>query len=571
MSSMIGKEIGIYRITERLGQGGMGVVFKAIDVNLERVVALKLLNSEVAEMPELVQRFHSEARVQAGLSHPNLTTLYAFLVWEGRPVMIMEFIEGETFQSMIARRGPIPANVTVPLFRQALLGVGAAHRRGIIHRDIKPANLMLNQEGIVKVMDFGIAKVMGVSGATRTNMQVGTSWYMSPEQIMTNAIDTRSDIYSLGVTLYEMLAGQLPFDGDSDYAVQMAHLEKTPDPPTVHYPHIPPHVVAATMRALAKKPEHRFQSVDEFLAALDGAMVPAPAIESPAPARITPQPVTPPPPPPPPPPPSPQQFTRPSAPPPTPPVLKAPISKWVWIGGGSAAALLLAGGLFYSSSLARQRELERERIVAQQQEAENKRQAALRKDREDKAREEEQRTAQELTERVKKEQEEAESQIQAQARARAQQTTAAQRAAAQRAAQQAAQQATQQAGGPPSQPPPSSPAANLTPYQRLNGTWAGSYICAQGPTAAQMLINATPQGVAAAFGFAVPNSKPGTFLMSGTFSPVNGQLNLRFVRWGNQPPNYLPANLTGTVDLNQNVITGRVLAPGCSTFVLRRK
>ena len=568
MSTMIGTEIGNYRITDRLGQGGMGVVFKAVDITLDRVVALKVLNPEVAEMPELVQRFRSEARVQAGLSHPNLTTLFALLVWEGRPVMVMEFIEGETFQSMIERRGPIPANVTIPMFRQALMGVGAAHHRGIIHRDIKPANIMLNHDGLVKVMDFGIAKVLGVSGATRTNMQMGTSWYMSPEQIMTNSVDARSDIYSLGVTLYEMLAGQLPLQGNSDYEVQMAHLERAPDPPTIYYPHIPPHIVAATMKALNKRPDQRFSSVEEFIGALDGSVgevvAPTPIPMPPVPPPSAPPPSTPPPsyqtlapqtfasrpapvPPPPPPPVAPQQFTP-------PPAAGAPLPKWALIGGASAVVLVIAGGLFYSNSLSRQREAERQRIIVQRQEAENRRQAALRQEREEQTKAEEQRTAQELTERVKREQEESQAQADAEARAKA---VAAQKAAGQRAATVQQQQGR-------------GPAAAGSPYQRLSGTWRGSYICSQGQTATQLLIEATPQGVTAVLAFAVPNGKPGTFLMNGNFNPANGQLNLQFVRWGVRPPNYLPANLSGTVDLNQGVITGRVLAAGCSTFTIRR-
>jgi len=568
MSTMIGTEIGNYRITDRLGQGGMGVVFKAVDITLDRVVALKVLNPEVAEMPELVQRFRSEARVQAGLSHPNLTTLFALLVWEGRPVMVMEFIEGETFQSMIERRGPIPANVTIPMFRQALMGVGAAHHRGIIHRDIKPANIMLNHDGLVKVMDFGIAKVLGVSGATRTNMQMGTSWYMSPEQIMTNSVDARSDIYSLGVTLYEMLAGQLPLQGNSDYEVQMAHLERAPDPPTIYYPHIPPHIVAATMKALNKRPDQRFSSVEEFIGALDGSVgevvAPTPIPMPPVPPPSAPPPSAPPPsyqtlapqtfasrpapvPPPPPPPVAPQQFTP-------PPAAGAPLPKWALIGGASAVVLVIAGGLFYSNSLSRQREAERQRIIVQRQEAENRRQAALRQEREEQTKAEEQRTAQELTERVKREQEESQAQADAEARAKA---VAAQKAAGQRAATVQQQQGR-------------GPAAAGSPYQRLSGTWRGSYICSQGQTATQLLIEATPQGVTAVLAFAVPNGKPGTFLMNGNFNPANGQLNLQFVRWGVRPPNYLPANLSGTVDLNQGVITGRVLAAGCSTFTIRR-
>ena len=202
---MIGTEIANYKILEKLGEGGMGVVYKAVDVNLDRTVAIKALNAQLAGNPELEQRFRNEAKAQANLNHANLTTLYALLIHEGRPWMVMEFIEGENFEQMVQRRGPIPAEEAIPLFRQALLGIGYAHRMGIVHRDIKPSNLMLNKHGIVKVMDFGIAKVMGARGMTKTGTQMGTAFYMSPEQVLNKNVDIRSEIYSLGVTLYEML------------------------------------------------------------------------------------------------------------------------------------------------------------------------------------------------------------------------------------------------------------------------------------------------------------------------------------------------------------------------------
>ena len=158
---MTGTEIGSYRILEKLGEGGMGVVYKAVDTSLDRPVAVKVLNPDLTHNPELVARFRSEAKAQANLNHTNLATLYAFIVQDGHAAMVMEFVDGETFEQMIARRGPLPAEEAVPLFRQVLLGIGYAHRAGIVHRDIKPSNLMLNRNGIVKVMDFGIAKVMG--------------------------------------------------------------------------------------------------------------------------------------------------------------------------------------------------------------------------------------------------------------------------------------------------------------------------------------------------------------------------------------------------------------------------
>src|SRR5215471_10418556 len=221
---MIGTELLNFRILEQLGEGGMGVVYKGVDTTLDRLVAIKVLSSELSRNPELVERFRAEARAQANLNHTNIATLYAFVAQAGQAWMVMEYIEGETISQMIERRGLLPPDIGVPLFKQALLGIGWAHRMGIVHRDIKPSNLMVNKQGIVKVMDFGIAKVMGSRGLTRTGTALGTAYYMSPEQVMNTQIDVRSDIYSLGVTLYEMLTANLPFQGDSDFHIMSEHL-----------------------------------------------------------------------------------------------------------------------------------------------------------------------------------------------------------------------------------------------------------------------------------------------------------------------------------------------------------
>jgi len=284
---MIGTEVGNYRVLEKLGEGGMGVVYKAIDTTLDRTVAIKVLNADLSRVPDLVARFRSEAKAQANLNHTNLATLYAFLTVGGNSMMVMEFVDGETFANLIHRRGPLHAEGAVPMFRQALLGFAHAHRAGIIHRDIKPSNLMLNRQGIVKVMDFGIAKVMGERGLTRTGMPVGTCRYMSPEQVLTRDADVRSDIYSLGVTLYEMLTANAPFQRDSEFQVMSDHVHTPPPPPSTFYPHIPKGVENAVLKALAKNPDERFQTVEEFGAALERpndfgvAGVPAAAVSPP--------------------------------------------------------------------------------------------------------------------------------------------------------------------------------------------------------------------------------------------------------------------------------------------------
>ncbi|MBV9507831.1 MAG: protein kinase, partial [Acidobacteriia bacterium] len=259
-----------YRILELIGEGAMGIVYMALDLELERRVALKFLKAELGDNTILIQRFRDELKTLAGFNHPNITTLFTSTTWEGHPVMVMELVEGETLQKMVDRRGPIPAEVCVPLVNQALAGVGSAHRKKVIHRDLKPANLMLNVDGVVKVMDFGIAKIQNTPGLTRTNTGAGTLLYMAPEQIRGSSADARTDIYAMGVTLYELLAGRVPFLGGSQYEIEHAHIQQQPEPPTAYYPHIPRPVVDAVLKALAKDPAERFQTAEEFAAALGG-------------------------------------------------------------------------------------------------------------------------------------------------------------------------------------------------------------------------------------------------------------------------------------------------------------
>jgi eukaryotic-like serine/threonine-protein kinase len=268
-NAMIGKQIANYQITEKLGEGGMGVVYKGMDSNLGRPVAIKMLSAQLAHDPDIVERFRAEARAQANLSHANLAVLYAFLVEDGTAFMVMEFVEGQTFEQMIRARGPIPVETALPLFKQALQGVGAAHRVGIVHRDIKPSNIMLNTQGVVKVMDFGIAKVVGTRGMTRTGMQLGTPAYMAPEQIQNKPIDTRTDIYALGITLYQMLSGQLPFQHESDFETMNSHVAATPPPMKQMFAYAPIQYQNVVMKAMEKDPNYRFQTVEEFSAALD--------------------------------------------------------------------------------------------------------------------------------------------------------------------------------------------------------------------------------------------------------------------------------------------------------------
>ena len=290
---MIGELIDHYRVLELIGCGAMGVVYKGLDVNLDRPVAVKVMGTAARNDPDFVERFRLEARLQAALNHPNVALLFDYFVHDGAPVAVMEFIDGESFEQLIRRRGAIPAHEAIPLFKQALLGVAAAHRAGIIHRDLKPSNLMTTRDGIVKVMDFGIAKRQGVTGATKvsTSTSIGSPLYMAPEQILGRAVDCRTDVYALGVTLYELLSGQKPFNprGKTEYSLLNAHVNDLPEPPTVHCRDIPGPVVDVVLRALSKEPEARFQSVDELIRALpdvrasDAVAADGPALEAAAP------------------------------------------------------------------------------------------------------------------------------------------------------------------------------------------------------------------------------------------------------------------------------------------------
>jgi len=273
---MIGDLIAHYRVLELIGRGAMGVVYKALDVNLDRLVAIKLMSAEARSDPDFVERFRQEARSQGALNHPNVALLFDYFVHEGAPVAVMEFIDGESLEQFIRRRGAIPPREAIPIFKQALRGVSAAHRAGIIHRDLKPANLMVTKDDIVKVMDFGIAKRQGVTGATKASTSIGSPFYMAPEQILGRPVDCRTDVYALGITLYELLSGYRPFNtrGKAEYLVLDAHVNDLPEPPTVYRFGIPQPIVDAVMRSLAKDPDARFQSAEDFMNALPDVAAP---------------------------------------------------------------------------------------------------------------------------------------------------------------------------------------------------------------------------------------------------------------------------------------------------------
>ncbi len=258
-----GRRIGHYRLLEPLGGGGMGVVYRAEDTHLGRTVALKLLPPELVRDPVAKARFFQEARAASALEHPNVCTVYdAGEADDGRLWLAMPCYDGETLRSRL-ERGPLPVDEAVDVARQVARGLAKAHKQGIVHRDVKPANLMLTSDGVMKILDFGIAKLAGEVGLTRTGVAVGTPSYMSPEQAFGREVDHRTDLWALGVVLYEMLAGRRPFPGEHAAAVIEGILHREPEPLTKSRPEVPPEVEEIVRRLLAKDSAGRYASAEE--------------------------------------------------------------------------------------------------------------------------------------------------------------------------------------------------------------------------------------------------------------------------------------------------------------------
>ena len=250
--------------------GGMAEVWCAEDEVLGRNVALKLLGSRYAEDPEFRERFRREARAAAGLTHPNIVGIFDRAEWDGTPYIAMELVDGRTLKELVIERGPMPVDVATDLTEQLLNALGYAHKRGIVHRDVKPQNVIIDGEGQAKVADFGIARAVN-SDMTETGTIVGTVQYLSPEQAHGQPVDQRSDLYSAGIVLYELLTGRVPFDGEAPVSIALKHVSERPAPPSQLRPGIPPALESVVLRALEKDPAFRFQDADEFITALENA------------------------------------------------------------------------------------------------------------------------------------------------------------------------------------------------------------------------------------------------------------------------------------------------------------
>jgi eukaryotic-like serine/threonine-protein kinase len=263
------KTIGQYEIRDLLGEGGLGQVHAAFDTVLQRDVAIKSLRPELLNDTNFVDRFRVEATSLARLNHPNITTIYS-LIPEGKNLyMVMELVRGHTLDDILKKRNaPIEVRECLAIIAQAADGLSYAHSMGVIHRDIKPANLMVAENGVLKIMDFGIARVRGSQRLTRTGSIVGTLAYMAPEQLRGEEGDDSCDLYSLAIVLYEMLSGSPPFNAASEYDLMQAQINQKPDRLTPKVPGLDPKIENALLKALSKKPDQRFPSTRAFSDAL---------------------------------------------------------------------------------------------------------------------------------------------------------------------------------------------------------------------------------------------------------------------------------------------------------------
>ncbi|HEX5629799.1 MAG TPA: serine/threonine-protein kinase, partial [Usitatibacteraceae bacterium] len=258
--------LGRYKIVSEIGQGAMGTVYKAVDPIIDRTVAIKTINLNLSrqELEEYEQRFQQEIKAAGRLNHPNIVTIYDVGKTEQVAYMAMEFLEGQELKDIIASGKALPTEQVVDIIAQVADGLWFAHQQGIVHRDVKPSNIMVLKGGIAKITDFGIARLPNSAVKTMTGLILGSPRYMSPEQVIGKALDTRTDTFSLGVVLYEALTCMAPFDGDNVNAIMYATVNTTPPPPSTHNRAIPAMLDLIVAKAMAKTLDDRYQTVKEF-------------------------------------------------------------------------------------------------------------------------------------------------------------------------------------------------------------------------------------------------------------------------------------------------------------------
>ena len=280
---------GRYRVLRRLGSGGMADVYCAEDLQLGRTIALKVLHSRFAEDSEFVERFRREASSAAGLQHQHVVSVYDRGEWDGTYYIAMEYLQGRSLKAVVQHDAPLDPLRAIDVTVQILRAARFAHRRGIIHRDLKPHNVIVDEEGRAKVTDFGIARA-GASDMTQTGSIMGTAQYLSPEQAQGHAVSETSDLYSIGIILYELLTGRVPFEGESAVTIALKQVNERPVPPSAFNRAVTPELEAVVLRALEKHPARRFPNADAFIAALEHARaaLPAGAVGGPPPAAEAP-------------------------------------------------------------------------------------------------------------------------------------------------------------------------------------------------------------------------------------------------------------------------------------------
>src|SRR6266516_4390354 len=271
MAALVGRSLGQFRIVERIGAGGMATVFKAYQPNLDRYVAIKVLPAYHARDPIFVKRFVQEARAVAKLVHPNILQIHDFGEQDNITYIVMEYVEGGTLKDRLKR--PIAVPEAVDYMIQAAEGLNCAHNNGIVHRDVKPANMLLRKDGYLLLSDFGIAKILeGTTNLTRVGTGIGTPQYMSPEQGTGQAVDRRSDIYSLGIVFFHSLTGRVPFTAENPLTITVKHLNEPLPVEMLHVAGIPAPIEQVVVKMAAKAPQERYQTTDELITALTSAL-----------------------------------------------------------------------------------------------------------------------------------------------------------------------------------------------------------------------------------------------------------------------------------------------------------